>query len=83
MSVADRPSLLRCPKIDPHPQHEWLCPWETPTARWCPGVVTRVLVDAGTFVPVPGRVSWYFREGKPRVFTAMAQPDLGRPLNHS
>lgn len=26
---------------------------------------------------------WYFREGQPRVFTAMAQPDLGRKLNHA
>jgi hypothetical protein len=30
----------------------------------------------------PG-VAWYFRAGKPRRFECMAQPDLGRPLNHA
>jgi hypothetical protein len=60
--------MLRCSRDDPHPAHDWLCPWETPTERWCPGV----------------QPSFYYRgHVKGRRFEAMAQPDTGRPLNHA
>jgi len=32
------PPLLRCANMEPHGYHLWLCPWATPTERWCPGV---------------------------------------------
>jgi hypothetical protein len=66
-----RPSMLRCLKMEPHAAHEWLCPWQTPTERWCPGVQ-------------PLRPSFYFRgRVQGRRFEAMSQPDTGRPLNHA
>jgi hypothetical protein len=55
-----RPSMLRCPRDEVHEAHDWLCPWQTPTERWCPGVARTE--------------TFYYRANRPRAMDLRDRP---------
>jgi hypothetical protein len=54
--------MARCSHDHVHEPHEWLCPWVTPTRRWCPGRTEPKVVS-------------YYRgaSGQPRAFDVLRE----------